>query len=581
MLLAYKALLRRKRRAWEKCQNEELCCLAAKDPGKFWRKYRKREDAPTGISTSAWYQAFSSLLAPAAPASTAAGPIMGAGTQHTLGSTPEHLHDSVSTAETARALKRLRRNKAAGIDGIRAEHLLDACELLLEPMAATFTHLLLDGVPECLCKGVIHPIFKAGAKYDPNNYRGITVTPVLSKLFAMILEARLSEWAECSGIRADGQAGFRKGHRTVDHVYTLRALITQAKRSKSKLFCCFVDFKKAFDSIPRERMWQVLAGLGLEGPLLQCLQSMYAQDSACVLTRDGCTEYFPCTAGVKQGCPASPLLFGLYLDALESYLTGQRPGLHGAPDGPFLSGQVILLLLFADDLVLVSQSESGLQAQLNALHAFCVNRGLTVKDLAKTKAVVFNQRTYKANLVFAGQAVEQVDRYKYLGLVMHQNGTFTCAVESLKSAAQRALFALQARCAELGIVDTQLRFKLYDAVVKPVLSYGCEVWVPLVSDSSLEELERVHLSFLRRILDVPRAAAAKHLYAETGRLPHRTMVAAEPQIYAPPDCCRSIPICAQSLLSRPCTGAGVGAGCACTPVPHGSYPACAWSRLQP
>ena len=152
LLLAYEALLRKKRRAWEKCQKKELCCLAAKDPGKFWRKYRKREDAPTGISTSAWYQAFSSLLAPAAPASIAAAPIMGADTQYNLRSTFEHLHDSVSTAETARALKRLRRNKAAGIDGIRAEHLLDACQLLLEPMAATFTHLLLDEVPECLCK---------------------------------------------------------------------------------------------------------------------------------------------------------------------------------------------------------------------------------------------------------------------------------------------------------------------------------------------------------------------------------------------------------------------------------------------
>ena len=66
-----------------------------------------------------------------------------------------------------------------------------------------------------------------------------------------------------------------------------------------------------------------------------------------------------------------------------------------------------------------------------------------------------------------------------------------------------------------------LSCKLYHAVVKPVLSYGCEVWGPLVSDSSLEELKRVHLSFLRRILDVPRATAAKHLYAETGRLPHK------------------------------------------------------------
>ena len=245
---------------------------------------------------------------------------------------------------------------------------------------------------------------------------------------------------------------------------------------------------------------------------------MYAHDSACVLTQDGCTDFFPCTTGVKQGCPASPLLFGLYLDALEAFLTGQGPDLHGDPDGPSLGGQAVVLLLFADDLVLTSQSERGLQSQLNALHAFCENRGLKV-NLAKTKVVVFNQRTYKANLVFAGGPVEQADRYKYLGLVMHQNGAFTCAAESLKSAAQRALFALEARCAEMGITDPRLRCRLYDAVVKPVLSYGCEVWMPLISSSSLAELEKVHLSFLRRLLDVPRSAASKHMYAETGRLP--------------------------------------------------------------
>ena len=443
LLASYKALLRRKRRAWEMRSSEELCQLAAKEPSKFWRMYRKREDAPQGISIDAWHAAFSGLLAPEAPATPHAAPIMGAGMRQVQGSSSDRLSEPISTSEVASALKRLRRNKAAGVDGIRAEHLLDAQAMLLEPMTDAFTHLLLDEVPECLCRGVIHPIFKAGERTNPSNYRGITVTPVLSKLFAMVLEARLSVWAESRGIRADGQAGFRKGHRSVDHVFTLRALVTQAKHRIRKLSCCFVDFKQAFDSIPRDRRWQVLAGLGLAGPLLQCLHSMYAQDSACVLTQDGCTEFFPCTAGVQQGCPASPLLFGLYLDAL-------------------------------DDLVLVSQSEKGLQSQLNALHAFCGNRGLAV-TLAKTKAVVFNQRTYNANLVFAGRTFEQVDRHKYLGLVMHHNGFSTCAVESLKSAAQRALFALQARCAELGIMDIQLRCRLYDALVKPVLSYGCEV----------------------------------------------------------------------------------------------------------
>ena len=80
---------------------------------------------------------------------------------------------------------------------------------------------------------------------------------------------------------------------------------------------------------------------------------------------DGC-KCFPCTAGIKQGCPASPLLVGLYLDALEGYLVGQGTELHGALDGPSLAQQVIPLLLFADDLVLVSQTECGLQSQLNS-----------------------------------------------------------------------------------------------------------------------------------------------------------------------------------------------------------------------
>ena len=129
----------------------------------------------------------------------------------------------------------------------------------------------------------------------------------------------------------------------------------------------------------------------------------------------------------------SALSYLAYFDALEGYLVGQGTELHGALDGgPSLVGQVILLLLFADDLVLVSQSECGPQSQLNVLRAFCENRGLTV-NLAKTQSVVFNQRAHKTNLVFAGQAVEQADRYKYLGLVMHHNESFMCAVESCEN----------------------------------------------------------------------------------------------------------------------------------------------------
>ena len=91
---------------------------------------------------------------------------------------------------------------------------------------------------------VIHPIFKAGDKDDPGNYRGITVVVILSKLYAMVLEARATAWAEQSKSRAKGQAGFRKDFRTTDQLFIIRTLLQQAAHEKRRLYCCFVDFKK-------------------------------------------------------------------------------------------------------------------------------------------------------------------------------------------------------------------------------------------------------------------------------------------------------------------------------------------------
>jgi hypothetical protein len=78
-------------------------------------------------------------------------------------------------------------------------------------------------------------------------------------------------WVEQHGLHAKGQAGFRKDYRTTNQLFILRTLIEQNKAKKKPLYCCFVDFKKAFDIVPCEVLWQVLVGLGVEGRFLQCL----------------------------------------------------------------------------------------------------------------------------------------------------------------------------------------------------------------------------------------------------------------------------------------------------------------------
>ena len=109
----------------------------------------------------------------------------------------------------------------------------------------------------------------------------------LSKLYAMVLEARATAWAELSRSRARGQAGFRKAFRTTDQLFIIRTLLQQAAHAKLKLYCCFVVFKKAFDLVPRDILRNVLKRRGMAGKVLTSLQSMYAADTACVFTKMG------------------------------------------------------------------------------------------------------------------------------------------------------------------------------------------------------------------------------------------------------------------------------------------------------
>jgi hypothetical protein len=123
-----------------------------------------------------------------------------------------------------------------------------------------------------------------------------------------------------------------------------------------------VDFKKAFDIVQHEVLWQVLAGFEVEGRFLRCLQALYAKDTICINhPSEGVTSSFRCQQGVKQGCPLSSLLFGLYLDALEGRLDGRKC------DAPALRDMHVWVLLFVNDFTLTLESKVGLQQQLNVL----------------------------------------------------------------------------------------------------------------------------------------------------------------------------------------------------------------------
>ena len=511
----YKSVTYRTKKAWIQQRNDELMHMSSKDPKAFWKVYRSRKRDVCPVSPEEQAEAFRKLYGAQPPEPPPRPTIPGVSSSSS--ESDECMFAHITADELQVCIKRLQRGMSPGIDAVCAEMIKDGGELLHTCLLELFNRMLMSHFPECLSVGVITAVFKAGDKKDMGNYRGITVGPVFAKLFAMIIESRLASWAEDHGVKARGQAGFRKDHRTTDNVFVLRSLIDKQKQSRQrggsgKLYCCFVDFRKAFDTIPRTVLWQVLEDLGVSGRVLTIIKSMYAQDSAAVKTSAGLSEIFRCLLGVKQGCPLSPTLFGLYVDGLEKHLL-QTSGI----DAPELIGELVPLLLYADDLILMSTSKEGLQRQIDALADFCAGRQLEV-NLSKTKIVVFEtRRSDCAPFVFQGKVVERVEEYRYLGFVFHATRNMAYGAEFLVAAAKKAMHAMRRRCIFLGLSDPRSICKLFDMLVLPILSYACEVWA--VDPKAVESAEKLHRHFLKRLLGIRNSTSSMIVLAELGRYP--------------------------------------------------------------
>jgi hypothetical protein len=229
---------------------------------------------------------------------------------------------------------------------------------------------------------------------------------------------------------------------------------------------------------------------------------------------EGLSAQFSCGVGVKQGCPLSPLFFGLYLDGLEKHLDaldGNNP--------PQLADIVGKLLLYADDLALMSETPQGLQKQIDALSEFCVERQLVI-NVSKTKVVVFEKcRSAALEFTYRGTTIERVQSFRYLGLELHSTRGMAVAIDKLTAARKKALFALRRRCNDLSITDPEVMCQLFDSLVRPVLSYACKVWTGCTRVKRLQQAEQVHKMFLRGILRVNKTTSTFPMLGEFGRYP--------------------------------------------------------------
>ena len=176
------------------------------------------------------------------------------------------LNNPISDAEVQKALKDLKTGKACGGDMLINELYVCGVVSLLPKLTSLFNLIVFSAhFPLAWKNGVIIPIYKNGDISDVNNFRGITLLSTLSKLFTKVLNNRLTLWSDTYDIISDSQAGFRKGRGTIDNIFIIQSIVDYSLEQGKKVYCAFIDFRKAFDYLNRYCLWFKLLKSGIRG----------------------------------------------------------------------------------------------------------------------------------------------------------------------------------------------------------------------------------------------------------------------------------------------------------------------------
>ncbi|CAG2209988.1 unnamed protein product [Mytilus edulis] len=318
-----------KRQYWYRSQ-EELCAVQNGNPREFWKKIgrigvgnERQKNIPmevlhddgsictdTDVVLNKWKISFDNLLNCKDKDNLPNESI-------TNNISDDFLDCEITIDEVLNVLIKAKNGKAPGIDLIPIE--LYRNDILLYVLHNLFNKCFKFGkIPSMWSKGIITPIPKCSTAdtRDPLSYRGITLAPCSYKLFCSILNNRLVSWLETKNILHDEQNGFRGGRSTIDHLSTLTSIIETRKLRKLSTFAVFVDFKKAYDTVNRNLLFNDLNDLGISKHFLCVIKAIYSQVECAIKLNGHMTEWFSVNSGLKQGCVLSPILFNIFINSL-------------------------------------------------------------------------------------------------------------------------------------------------------------------------------------------------------------------------------------------------------------------------
>ena len=433
-----------------------------------------------------------------------------------------------SLEEVQRAIKQMKNGKAPGNDGISAD-LIKAGGL---PMAKWLHEIFVDiweneTIIEDWSTAILIRLYKnKGDKKVCDNYRGISLLVVTSKIFSRIILNRVQDLLDKQLL--EEQAGFRSNRSTIDQIFILKMVMEKSYNNNKPLSMCFVDIMKAYDSVDRDLLWQICRHYGLTDKIVRMLKLLYKDPKAQVRVNGELSDHFNINSGVQQGGIPSCILFNVLFDFIIRQVIEQAKILgikgiklaHGSndfyhPNSDPYDNLDILLLIYADDLVVMCESGTDLELFIQCFEQTTQKFGLTMsvkktcimtlKQLEQdllTNKVTKNKEIHNAQskITIRNEMIENVNDFRYLGCYFSRDQTLDKELETRLAKASTAFNMLRHVIWYRKNVSIQAKLRIFRACVLPVLLYGSEVWSTTTTQE--QRLNTFYFKCLRTIIGV-------------------------------------------------------------------------------
>jgi hypothetical protein len=383
--------------------------------------------------------------------------------------------------EVFKLLKGIDVNKACGPDNISSVLLKTCAEELAFPLTYIFNKSLKLGTfPMLFKRSNVVPIFKKGDKQDVCNYRPISLTPFFSKIFEKVVFNSL--YCHVKSVLSDCQHGFVSGRSVQTNLTAYIDYISTAFNNKHQVDSIYLDFSKAFDSIPHALLVHKLSSFGFEGNCLKWINSYLSGRIQRTVVDGKFSQWTPVLSGVPQGSIIGPLLFILYVNDLP------------------LCVQSSNTILYADDSKIYRVVDSIhdtalLQADLDRIVRWCTEWHLKL-NTNKCCVISFTNKVKKIVCTYEidGSRLERVHLVKDLGVLLASSLNFSDHITSIVKKAFKNFGFLKRHCKDftsIKVIKT-----LYMSLVRSNLEYCSLVWNPWQTNS-VDKIERVQKKFIK------------------------------------------------------------------------------------